>query len=362
MAQKKNTKILRVGFIGAGGIADLQIRTLLKRKDVTIAAISDVSQVVRDRRAEELQGIAVYADYQKMLKSEQLDAVTVCTPNIHHAKPTIDALNSGCHVLVEKPMCMTLAEGRRMLAVAAKTNRKLIMGFQYRFDPRTQFLRQAYDAGHFGNILYGRIQAMRRRGIPNWGVFGRKELQGGGPLIDIGVHVLEMAHYTMGSPTPISASADMFTYLGNKPSAGIQSAWPGWDHKTYNVEDLAVGRIRFDTGAVLHVESAFAAHIGEASVMNFQLMGDKGGATWEPATLFTDEAGHMVDKNPGWLASTEFDRVFGLKMHSFVDHVLDNKPTIAPAYDGFVVQAMLDAMYRSHERGGKEVRINVKTQ
>ena len=352
-------KTLRIGFIGAGGIADLQLRLIAKREDVVIVAISDVNPDTVANRCDTYPQAVGYGDYRKMLQNEKLDAVSVCTPNILHMRPTIDALQAGCHVLVEKPLAMSVTQGRKMLAAAKSARKKLIIGFQYRYDPRTQYLRQAMEDGQFGNILYGRVQAMRRRGIPNWGVFGRKELQGGGPLIDIGVHVLEMAHYTMGTPKPISASADMFTYLGNKSPGGIASMWPNWDHATYTVEDLAVGRIRFDNGAVIHIESAFAAHIPDQSLMNFQLMGEKGGATWSPTVIYTDETGHMVNKEPAWLGDTAFDKVFERKMAGFVDHVLYRKPTIAPGKDGLSVQAMLNALYTSAEKGGREVSIRV---
>lgn len=157
----------------------------------------------------------------------------------------------------------------------------------------------------------------------------------------------------MGAPKPVSASADMFTYLGNRPSS-VESVWPNWDHETYDVDDLAVGRIRFDTGAVIHIESAFAAHIPERSLMNFQLMGDRGGATWEPTLVYTDESGHRVDKKPAWLADTAFDSVFQRKMNGFVDHLLYNQPTIAFAIAGLGVQTMLNTLYTSADRGAKK--------
>lgn len=353
---RRQKKTLRIGFIGAGGIADLQLRLLARRQDVSVVALADVNPDTLERQRQAWPDAATYTDYVKMLRSEKLDAVSVCTPNILHMQPTIDALKAGHHVLCEKPLAMTVAESKRMIKAATTARKKLIIGFQYRYDPRTQYLRQAMDEGQFGRILYGRVQAMRRRGIPNWGVFGQKALQGGGPLIDIGVHVLEMAHYTMGAPKPVSASADMFTYIGNRAS-NIESVWPNWDHESYDVEDLAVGRIRFDTGAVIHIESAFAAHIPQRSLMNFQLMGDRGGATWEPTLIFTDEAGHMVDKKPGWLADTAFEPVFERKMNGFVNHVLYNEPTIAPAAAGLQIQAMLNALYTSAKRGGREVAI-----
>jgi len=349
-------KKLRYGFIGAGGIAGEHMTHLAERKDVEIVALADPNDVMMARHATKFGVKQTFADWKDMLAKAELDAVSVCTPNTLHAECTIGALEAGCAVMCEKPLAASAAEGERMVAAAERLGRKLVIGFQYRYSSRTQFLRKAVEGGQLGKILYGRVQALRRRGIPNWGVFGRKELQGGGPLIDIGVHVLEMTHYTMGSPAPVSASADMFTYIGDKPSDVVESAWKGWDYKTYNVEDLAVGRIRFANGTVIHVEASFAAHI-EKDLWSFQLMGEKGGATWDPPRLFRDEDGHMVDKSPAWLADERFSAMFKRKMHNFVDHVLYDKPTLAPGRDGLAVQRMLDALYRSAERGGAEVKI-----
>ena len=344
MASKK----LRYGFIGAGGIAGAHLRELERRDDVELVAMADISEAALQRHKERFGISATYESWPGMLAKESLDAVSICTPNKLHEQPAIDALNAGCHVLCEKPLAHSAAAGERMVAAARANDRKLVIGFQYRFHPRTQFLRAAFDAGRFGEILYARVRALRRRGIPNWGVFGRKELQGGGPLIDIGVHVLEMTHYAMGAPTPVSATADMFTYIGNKPSDGVQSMWKGWDYKTYTVEDLAVGRIRFANGAVAHIEAAFAFHGEDA--WNFDLMGTEGGASWDPPRIFRDEDGHMVNKTPGWLPK---DSIFARKMDNFVDHCLYDEPTLAPAQDGLAVQRMLDALYRSATTGGE---------
>ena len=343
---------LRYGFIGAGGIAGAHLRDLVRREDVELVAMADISEAAMLRHKEQFGIPTMYAEWPAMLAAENLDAISVCTPNKLHEQPVIDALNAGCHVLCEKPLAHSAEAGERMVAAAEASGRKLVIGFQYRYHARTQYLRQAFDAGQFGKVLYARIRAIRRRGIPNWGVFGRKELQGGGPLIDIGVHVLEMAHYAMGSPRPLSATADMFTYIGDQPSNRVESAWKGWDHETYTVEDLAVGRIRFANGAVAHVEAAFAVHGEDA--WNFDLMGDAGGASWDPPRIYTDEHGHMVDKTPGWLSR---ESMFTRKMNNFVDHCLYDKPTLAPGTDGLAVQRMLDALYRSAEDGGREVDV-----
>ena len=354
---KRGKRQLSIGFVGAGSIAHAQMLALSRRPDVSIVALADPVQDALTERGEEFGVANLYTDYRQMLSDHNLDAVSVCTPNRQHVAPTIAALKAGADVLCEKPLAMTVTEAKRMVRTADALGRKLVVGFQYRYDPRTQFLRKAVDDGQFGRILYGRVRAMRRRGIPNWGTFGSKAEQGGGPLIDIGVHALEMAHYTMGSPRPVSASADMFTYIGNKPSNEVESAWKGWDYRSYDVEDLAVGRIRFENGSIIHIEASFAAHI-EKDDWNFELMGERAGCTWQPPAIFADEVGHMVNKTPGWLSPrTSWREVFDSKMDHFVEHVLHNKPTIAPGADGLAVQQMLNALYRSAENNGSEAKI-----
>jgi predicted dehydrogenase len=285
-----------------------------------------------------------------MLKAETLDAVSVCTPNGMHAKNTLQALQAGCHVLVEKPLAMNAREGQRMVDAAKAAGRHLVIAFQWRYHPKAQFLRASVEDGHFGKILYMRCSALRRRGIPNWGVFGRKDLQGGGPLIDIGVHVMEMAHFVMGSPRPVTASGHIYQYLGNK-ACNVACMWPGWDHKNYTVEDLAVGQIRFEDDSVMQVEASFAAHVKDS--WNFTFMGEKGGADFENLSIHTDEHGYMVDKTPAYLPDYDY---FARKMRAFVDTALYNAPTVSSAEEGLIIQKMIDAIYASAARG-REVAI-----
>ncbi|MFW6161198.1 MAG: Gfo/Idh/MocA family protein [Planctomycetota bacterium] len=205
--------------------------------------------------------------------------------------------------------------------------------------------------GELGDIVYVRAQALRRRGIPPWGVFGRKELQGGGPLIDIGVHILEVSHYLIGKPTPVAASAATYTYLGDrKPEA--TSPWGDWDYKTYTVEDLACGFVRFEGGTTLCIESSFAAHI-EKNIFSTTLMGTKAGARWGGGGgIFTDYVGKMVNIEPQVF---EKEQGFARKMQNWIDTVRGGHNE-APGEDGLVVQKILDALYKSSEKG-KEVAI-----
>jgi predicted dehydrogenase len=196
---------------------------------------------------------------------------------------------------------------------------------------------------------------LRRRGIPNWGVFGRKEEQGGGPMIDIGVHVIEMAHYVMGAPKPVAASGNTWTYLGDKPSDTV-CPWPNWDWKTYTVEDLAIGQIRFENGAIMQIEASFCAHI-EKNIWNFQMMGTKGGASWDPAAIYSDVHGTMMNSSPGFLPKADFGDLFVSKLRNFVTGCLNDTPLEAPGEAGLAVQKILDGVYRSAE-AGTEVTID----
>ncbi|HEX4053516.1 MAG TPA: Gfo/Idh/MocA family oxidoreductase [Tepidisphaeraceae bacterium] len=346
---------LRVAIIGCGGISETHIRALQTFPDVELVAGVDLKPDRLKLMEEKYDFKSLYTDWKKMLKEIKPDAVTICTPNGVHSEPAIDAANAGCHVIVEKPMAMNQAECQSMIDAAKKNKKKLAVGFQYRYHPNTDFLVRAKEDGRFGNIMFVKCQALRRRGIPNWGVFGQKDLQGGGPMIDIGVHVIEMAHYVMGSPNPVAAAGNTWTYLGNKKS-NVVSQWANWDYKTYTVEDLAIGQIRFDNGAILQIEAMFAGHI-EKDVWNFTLMGDKGGCQWDPPMIFTDRSGTMVNESPAFVGSkTDFPYLFGLKLRNFVDGCLQDKPLKAPGEAGLAVQKILDGVYRAAE-AGKEVAI-----
>ncbi len=346
------SKRFRIAMIGAGGIAHTHVNYLKKLEGVEIVAAADLNPASLQKFKETFGVAKTFSDYGQMLNGVKgIDAVDICTPNGLHAEHTIAALRAGKHVLVEKPMAMNAREGQQMLDAARKAGKELIVGFQHRFEPRTKLIRDQIASGAFGKILYVRAQALRRRGIPNWGVFGRKELQGGGPMIDIGVHIMETAHYMIGSPRPITATGNTFTFMGNKPSE-VVSQWPNWDHKTYTVEDFAAGMIRFDSGALLTIEASFVTHI-EKDVFNIQIFGEKGGANWETSQIFTDHGGYMMNLSPGFLPKVD---QFEYKMRHFVEVCRDGRKNECPGEHGLMVQKMLDGVYASAE-AGKEVTI-----
>jgi predicted dehydrogenase len=353
-AKKFTRKKVRVGFIGAGGIARHHMGILEKFEDVDIVAASDVSEKALEQCAEQFKIKKTFTDYKEMLKEVDLDAVSICTPNYLHAQPAIDAVDSGLTVIVEKPMAMNATEAQAMVDAAKKNNQLLVIGFQYRYSPEAQAVKRYIDNGDFGKILYARCKALRRRGIPNWGVFTRKDLQGGGPMIDIGVHIIEVTHYLMGSPKPVSVLGNTYTYIGdNKEKAeGVACGWPSWDHKNYTVEDLATGLVRFDNGATLTIEASFAGHMKDE--WSSVIMGEKAGASVYPIEIYKDEAGLMVDTKPAFLPNVD---AFEQKLRNWIDTFKsgDYAKSMAPGEHGVMVQQILDGVYQSAETGA-EVR------
>jgi predicted dehydrogenase len=351
---EKPVKPLRVGIIGCGGIAMVQVEHIKKCAGVSLVCGADIKPAALDRMRERHGVTRLYEDFNVMLKEvgDDVDAISVCTPNGVHRDAAIAALNAGKHVLCEKPMAMSAAQAQEMADAAKANGVEFIIGFQLRYEAKSKVLRDMIAAGVFGKILYVRAQALRRRGIPNWGVFGQKELQGGGPMIDIGVHILEASHSIIGSPKPISATGNTFTYMGDKKS-DVVSEWSDWDYKTYTVEDLAVGMIRFETGTMLTIESSFVAHI-EKDIFNLQIFGEKAGAIWDGTKIYTDYNNLMINASPSYIGNWD---VWDYKMQHFVDVARGERVNEAPAEAGVMVQKMLDGVYKS-AAVGHEVQID----
>jgi predicted dehydrogenase len=237
--EEKVNKKLRWAIVGCGGISQTHMGAIKKIPQIEVVGCCDIKpdrlKVMKDQWGIE----AGYEKWDDLLREIKPDVIDVCTPNGVHCPAVVAAVEAGCHAITEKPMAMNPAECQQMIDAAKANDRKLAVGFQYRYHPVCEMFTRAKAAGDIGDIMFVKCQALRRRGIPNWGVFGQKELQGGGPMIDIGVHIIESAHYCIGEPRPIAASGNIWTYIGDKPSE-VESMWPGWDWKTFTVEDLAI--------------------------------------------------------------------------------------------------------------------------
>ncbi|HUU42772.1 MAG TPA: Gfo/Idh/MocA family oxidoreductase [Planctomycetota bacterium] len=351
-------KKLRIGIIGTGSIANevhIPGYRLLADRDVEIVALCDIKpEALKSTLARYSLDVPTYGNYNAMLRKEKLDAVSVCTPNNAHAPATVAALKAGCHVLCEKPIAKNAVEAKRMVDAAKKHRRKLQIGQHQRFQVKSQVIKRAIDAGMLGEIYFARAHALRRRGIPGWGNFISKEIQGGGPLVDIGVHILDLVLYLMGFPKPVTVSGCSYTKFGKKK--GVFGMLGQWDVKKYTVEDFAAGFVRFANGATLLLEASFAANI-EGDPFNAWLLGTKGGADVFKPAIYTEDAGTLWDLTPYGLPEPRIKHpAHSRGIELFVEAIRTNKPVLVPGEQCLITQKILDGIYRSAEIG-REVRI-----
>ena len=269
---------VRIGIIGCGGIANGKHMPALKKiEEAEMVAFCDIIEERAVKAAKEfgVEGAKVYTDYRKLLEDESIESVHVCTPNRSHSFITIDALEAGKHVMCEKPMAKTYAEAKKMYETAQRTGKKLTIGYQQRWRPDSLYLKEACDNGDLGDIYYGRAIALRRRAVPTWGVFLNEYEQGGGPLIDIGTHALDLTLWMMNNYKPKMVVGNVYKKLGNQERSG--NAWGDWDPAQYTVEDSAFGFIVMENGATIMLRSSWALNTLDVREAVTSVCGTKAG-------------------------------------------------------------------------------------
>lgn len=345
-------KSVRIGLIGAGGIAQAaHVPGYKAQEDVELVALCDVVPGKAAAVGAELGIPNAYESYAEMLASESLDAVSVCTPNVAHKEATLAALAHGLHVLCEKPIAMNLAEGREMVAAARAADRVLQIGLHWRFTPEALVLKKFIDAGEMGDIYYGEATYLRRRGIPTWGVFTQKRFQGGGALIDIGVHTLDHTMWLMGNPKPVAVMGATYAAFGKRTDVAMPRG--DWGTERFDVDDMGVALVRFETGATLVLRASWAGHI-PGNTSGTRVLGTHGGAVMSPLVICKDEHGSMVDVTPT-IPSTNV-KPHTTEIAHFIACVRGECVCSVVPEQVLDVQAVLDAIYESSETG-HEVRL-----
>ena len=341
---------LKLGFIGTGDICQgNHLPHYAAIPDVEIYAICDILPDVAKAVGAQYHASRVFTDYHKMLELDEIDVVDICTPNDVHSPAAVAALDAGKHVLVEKPIALNAAQAQAMVEASRRSGRKLMVAQCIRFRPDNQALKRFIEAGQMGEIYYARAQTVRRRGVPSWGVFTSKEKQGGGPLIDIGVHILDTTLWLMGHPQPVSALGATYTKFGKRE--GVCNAWGPWDTKSYDVEDFAVGMVRFANGATLAIESSFAANV-ERDIFNTSLLGTEGGCQMSPVKMFREEHQTLIDVTPVSLPKVD---VYEREIHAFLRAVREDTEVPVPAEQCVLTARIIDALYKSAETGREEL-------
>ena len=270
---------VRIGVIGCGGIANgKHLPAYSKNQFAELVAFCDIVPERAEKAKEQYgkEGSACYIDYKELLKDESIDAVLVLTHNSEHCRITVDALNAGKHVLCEKPMAMNYEEAKKMIEARDKSGKTLTIGYQSRFRKDSLYLKELCEENEFGDIYYAEATALRRRAVPTWGVFIDEEKQGGGPLIDIGTHALDLTLYMMNNYEPAFCVGKTFHKLNKQTRTG--NAWGDWDTEAFTAEDSAFGFIVMKNGAVINLRSSWALNYVDAKEAVTLICGDKGGA------------------------------------------------------------------------------------
>lgn len=345
---------LKIAIVGSGNISEFHIKGYLRNPNVELYALCDINEEKLIAKGKKHGIERLYTDEAKMLEElPELDAVSVCTWNSAHAPCTIMALNAGKHVLCEKPMAMNAVEAQQMIDASKKAGKKLMVGFVRRFGNDAAIAKDFIDAGSVGDIYYAKVVYLRRNGCPG-GWFGDKERSGGGPLIDLGVHVIDLARYLMGRPTPTSVFGATFSGMGKREHLKdnfTDFVSPEKSGAPHTVEDLATALVRFDSGAVLQVEASFNLHTGSGA-NNIELFGNKGGVKLSPDfALYTEINNYLANVTLNKPSKLSFDGLFENEIDYFVDSLITDRDLSSIAEDGCTLMKILDAIYESAATG-----------
>ena len=352
-------RIVRVGIIGCGGIANNKHMPALKRlKNVELVGFCDIIPGKAEKAAEKFGTVDAkcYSDYKELLKDESIEVIHVCTPNRSHSFISIDAMEAGKHVMCEKPMAKTTEEARAMIEASKRTGKKLTIGYQNRYRQDSTYLKRACMNDELGEIYYAKAHAIRRRAVPTWGVFLNEEEQGGGPLIDIGTHALDLTLWMMNNYKPKMVVGSVYKKLGNQVETG--NAWGDWNPAEYTVEDSAFGFITMQDGATIVLESSWALNSLEVDEAKTSLCGTKAGADMKDGiringVKYNKQYVEKPDLAAGGVAffDGEEEKEHDTEARLWIDAVINDKEVVVKPEQALVVTQILEAIYESAKTG-----------
>ena len=336
----------KVAIIGGGKIAEnVHVAYYKTREELEIVAVVGVNEETLKLFAERNNIPNYYTDAAEMYEVEKPDIVSICTPNLFHFENVMQALENNCDVFCEKPPAILAEDARKMHEKSIEKGRVLAYDFHHRYADDVTILKEKIDQGVLGDIYFVKVKALRRNGIPGWGSFTNKRIQGGGPLIDLGIHMLDAALYILDYPKVKKVTAKMFQKIGNNKNEG---SFGKWDPTKFEVEDSLFSYIELENGSLLQLETSFALNIKEKSEMNVEFCGDQAGATLFPVEIYTDEKGEFVTLLKRETADP--DR-HSKSMAAFVNRCLGKDVMLADGEQGFAIQQLIEAIYQSAEKG-----------
>ena len=367
------SRILKVGIIGTGWIAESHIESYLQMPDVKIVAAADLidGKAQKFMQRYGVEGVHFYRDHKELIDNEpDLDAVSVCTYNTQHAAPTIYALEHGVNVLLEKPFTVTLDEAVEVMRAEKKSGKLLYAALDCRGDENMKMIKKIVESGALGEIYYIQTGGGRRRGIPN-STFIEKDTAGIGALGDIGCYSLDMVLNAIGYPKPLTVTGYTSNFFGTNPMYQYADAQHSAEEnaKRFNVDDFAAAFIRLEGGIILDFRIAWAMHVDTPG--DTILFGKKGalripstecwnGTVGGEMTLYTDVAGAQVETKIPIIKSGDdvFSGLFYKKIRSFLDAIKEGKPAPVPSSQILYNQAIIDGICKSAALG-REIEIQI---
>jgi predicted dehydrogenase len=347
---------LKVAIIGAGSISEAHLNAYSGHPEVELTAICDLNEARAEEKAGRFGAASFYTDYKALLANEEIEAVSICTWNHSHAEIAIAALEAGKHVLCEKPLCKTVEEALSVQEAVNRAGKVLQVGYVRRHGMNVQTLRKFIDAGDLGEIYYAKASSIRRLGNPG-GWFSDNERSGGGPLIDLGVHSIDLCWFLMGKPKVKSVSGNTYRKLGNRSHIDNLSYYKAADYNAdkNDVEDLANALIRFENGASIMFDASFTLH-ARMNELSIKLYGDKGSAEVEPELqIITEKHQTILNITPQIdQPSFQFQPGFNAEIAHFVGCCRGRTENLCPVQDGVEMLKILTAIYQSAAEG-KEI-------
>jgi len=345
---------IRYGFIGAGQIAEYSANIINGHANSSVVAVQDLSAERLADLSAKCRIPKTYATAAELFADPEVDAVYIAVPNKFHVPLTLQALEAGKHVMLEKPFAMNYAEAQQAADAAQKAGKVLTLGMNQRFGQNQQKFRTLVEKGSFGEIYHAKAYWYRRTGIPKLGTwFGNREIAGGGCLYDIGVHLLDLCLYVIGRFDAVSVSGNTYTKFGNRGLG--EGGWGKSDREgiLFDVEDFATAHIRFADGLSVSLDVSWACHTAQGNRLDVEIFGTEAGGKVMDGRVFRRDAQTSeyvtLEEIP---AAVRFPH--GERFHNFTNHLLDGEELCVTIDQALAVQKILDGIAES-SRTGREV-------
>ncbi len=343
------SKTLKVGVIGVGGIAATHFPGWHNSPHTELVALADMSSEVLARVAKEQNVSRTYAKTEDLINDPDIDIIDICTPSAYHAPLSIAALEAGKHVICEKPLAPKPADIQAMIQARDKSGKLLMTAQHFRFSGAARSLKAEIDTGVLGEVYHARSWMLRRNWLPVGPGFSMKKNSGGGPCIDIGVHILDLTLWMMGNPKPITVSGVTQDFLSKQ--AGAFSAWGGAVPDYFDVEEFAAAFVRFENGATLILEVSWLLHHAtRGEDMQMWLYGTKGGSNWPKNELLSANNATRQLLNTQLQNEDDLGEAHAAECMEFAKAIAEGRPSPVPPEQSLDVMTILDGLYRSAEQ------------